>query len=154
MTIAITPTMSVAQQAHRQHKEFLENLAEQARANELVRRPPPDLASVTATHIVKLPSKKRDKLDAIRAGVCSYYEIADHLYLSKLRRADVAFGRHVGIYLAQEMFGFSGSELARMLDHDRTTIEYAIKKIAARVKADLVVAADMRALKEQIKAEL
>lgn len=68
----------------------------------------------------------------------------------EFRDATIVLPRHVVMYLAREMSGYSFPRIAQALERDHTTIMHAYRKIKARLKSDKKLRADIEAIKQRM----
>lgn len=91
------------------------------------------------------------RVDFIQSVIAKKYGISKTDILSQRRHKTVVEARHVAIYIAKTMTTQSMPEIGRRFSNrDHTTILHAVRKIAALVARDPILAARI----EDIKAEL
>jgi chromosomal replication initiation ATPase DnaA len=101
-----------------------------------------DAAAEKARLVMPLPIEK------IQAVVADHYEIPRIEMTSERRQPNIVFPRQVAMYLAKELTGLSYPRMGRRFGgRDHTTVLHAVRKIAARVAADAVFAAEVDGLK-------
>jgi hypothetical protein len=99
-----------------------------------------------------LSYKPRVLVSVVRRVVCARYGVNETDLLSVRRTAKVVRPRQIAMYLAKTLTTNSLSEIGRRFGgRDHTTVLHAVRKIGAIKESDPVVAAELRALTDQIK---
>ncbi len=76
------------------------------------------------------------KYEWITARVCGHYQIGVDELHGKSRTKRVVIPRQVVSYLARRYTEYSYPELGRLLHRDHTTIIFAVKQVALKMKSD------------------
>lgn len=98
-----------------------------------------------------VPKSGEVTIEDIQRAVCKYYGVTRNDLLSPRRRANLAFPRQVGAYLARRLTQKSFPEIGRRFGgRDHATQIYAENKIAELIKVDSAVAADVEKLVQQL----
>ena len=80
-------------------------------------------------------NQKRITVDLIQRIVADYFEIRPSDMTAKRRSRNVAYPRHVAMYLTREMTSFSFPEIGEQFGgRDHTTVLHAYEKIKKDVK--------------------
>ncbi|GEM_PF-664500 len=78
--------------------------------------------------------------------VCEFYKIDVEDLFSKNRKKDVAFARHVCMYILKDRNGLSLSRIARLFNRDHTSVLYGVNKIIAEIQTDKSIRKDIHEL--------
>jgi hypothetical protein len=94
------------------------------------------------------------KVEFIQKVVCHHFNLVRRDLLSGRRTADVVYPRQVAMFLCKEFTKRSLPEIGRRFGgRDHTTVLHSIRKIEAAEKTKAKVAADLKAIRDQIRSE-
>lgn len=96
--------------------------------------------------------KPRMTIKRIQEAVAAYYGIRLHEMLSDRRAVHVAIPRQVAMYLARELTLQSLPSIGRLFNRDHTTVHHACHAIARRIEEQPRIAADVKALRQELVA--
>ena len=89
-------------------------------------------------------------VDKIFSAVFNKYGVGKEDLLSKKRNKDIAFARHVCIYLIREVTEMSYPGIGRMFDRDHTTILSSCDIVSKKIAADAMVAVDISEMLKEV----
>lgn len=107
-------------------KELKQRVHDVANANGMY--PSQLVSAIVKSHLEFNIPESLKHADMAIEEVCSYYSVSKNALLGPLRQARVTLARHVAYYILERM-GFRGSEVARMLDRDQSTVRYGQERI-------------------------
>lgn len=94
---------------------------------------------------------KKISIDTVQAVVEEFYHVSHEELIGPRRPANIAFARHVGIYLAINMCEMTttmvGSEFG---GRDHSTVLNSIKVVEKKIKTDRALVEDLQALRNKI----
>lgn len=101
-----------------------------------------------------VPDSALPKVEAIQRIVCRHFNIVLKDMLSERRTADVVYPRQIAMFLCKELTKRSLPEIGRRFGgRDHTTALHAVRVIGERESKNEALAADLKALREQISKE-
>jgi chromosomal replication initiator protein len=89
-------------------------------------------------------------VDKIFSAVFNKYGVGKEDLLSKKRNKDIAFARHVCIYLIREVTEMSYPGIGRMFDRDHTTILSSCDIVSKKIAADAMVSVDIADMLKEV----
>lgn len=88
---------------------------------------------------------------AVISGVAAHHQVSEAALLGSNRSRPVALARHTAMYLLHEVLHLSLDTTGEIMGgRDRTSVRYAVRKVAEIVTADAVFAATIEALRDGI----
>lgn len=94
------------------------------------------------------------KIEFVQKIVCRHFNVVLKDMLSERRTADVVYPRQIAMFLCKEFTRRSLPEIGRRFGgRDHTTVLHAVRAIGEREKTNEALAADIKALREQINKE-
>ena len=78
--------------------------------------------------------------------VCEFYKVDIEDLFSKNRKKDVAFARHVCMYILKDRNGLSLSRIARLFNRDHTSVLYGVNKVMAEIQSNKDIRKDIHEL--------
>ena len=89
-------------------------------------------------------------VDKIFSAVFNKYGVGKEDLLSKKRNKDIAFARHVCIYLIREVTEMSYPGIGRMFDRDHTTILSSCDIVSKKIASDAMVSVDISEMLKEV----
>ncbi len=89
-------------------------------------------------------------VDKIFSAVHGKYNVSKEDLLGPKRNKDIAFARHVCIYLIKEITDMSYPGIGKMFNRDHTTIMASCSLIAGKVASDAMLAVDIADMKKEV----
>ena len=89
-------------------------------------------------------------VDKIFSAVFNKYGVGKEDLLSKKRNKDIAFARHVCIYLIREVTEMSYPGIGKMFDRDHTTILSSCDIVSKRIASDAMVSVDISEMLKEV----
>lgn len=109
------------------------------------------VAQANAEIVVAL---RRPSFGAILRVVAAYYRVDVDDMRSERRTRDVAFARHVAMFLAHDLLGMSYPKIGRhMGGRDHTTALHGVRKIGGRMAASARFRAEVEGLAEKVRLQ-
>jgi len=101
-----------------------------------------------------VPDSALPKVEAVQKIVCQHFNMLRKDLLSGRRTADVVYPRQIAMFLCKEFTKRSLPEIGRRFGgRDHTTVLHAVRIVGQREKTNETLAADLKALREQIVKE-
>lgn len=111
-----------------------------------------ELAEREARDLIRPDEPKRIRVEDIQRAVARTYNIAKSDLLSARRTANVVRPRQIGMYLAKTLTPKSLPEIGRRFGgRDHTTVLHAVRKIAALIQRDPMLAEEVTSLEMQLR---
>lgn len=117
----------------------------------------PPAATTPAAPPWMLASSRRftaAQVDAVFAAIAAHYGVAMADMKGHTHRREIAWARHVAISIASELSGLADPALAAHLQHERSGIGYARRRVQDTCDAYPVLREDLTALRLAIAAKL
>jgi len=93
---------------------------------------------------VENASGSRPSISSIQVAASDYFVVELHEMLATCRIKDVAYARHIAMYLCRTLTGRSLTEIGRKFgNRDHTTILHGFQKIQGLIRSDWEVAYDV-----------
>ena len=89
-------------------------------------------------------------VDKIFASIFKKYGVKKDDILGSRRTKDVAFARHVSIYLIREITDMSFPNIGKILDRDHSTIMSSISAIERKLQSDNMFSLELEEMKKEI----
>jgi chromosomal replication initiator protein len=99
------------------------------------------------------PTFRRPSINAIDSAVASLTGIGINLLRRTTHEHAIAHPRHLAMYLARELMGYSYSEIGEHYGgYDHSTVFYACKQIEKKRHGDAELQAAIDLVREQVRA--
>jgi len=93
--------------------------------------------------------------EVILKTVAKYYNLTENEIIGKIRVKEIAFARHIVMYLSRKLSGSSLKTIGMKLGgRDHTTIIHGCNLMESRLKTDKKLKKDIEAIKNQVDFEL
>ena len=89
-------------------------------------------------------------VDKIFSAVYGKYNVGKEDLLSPKRNKDIAFARHVCIYLIKEITDMSYPGIGKMFNRDHTTVMASCSLIAGKIASDAMLAVDIADMTKEV----
>lgn len=89
-------------------------------------------------------------VNKIFAAVTRKYHVTKEDMIGKKRSKEIAFARHVAIYLIHDVTEMSQNSIGKMFERDHTTVINSLDNIDRKLRTDKAFAADYEAMKKEV----
>ncbi len=110
-----------------------------------------ELAQKALKEILSILPQQNITTKVIISEVEKYFHLAPGTLATKRRSNDIAYPRHIAMYIAREVLDESYPKIGEEFNRDHTTVMTAVKKIRENLSGDSELAAIIRELVENIK---
>lgn len=110
-----------------------------------------DLAQKALKEIIKILPERNITTEVIIDEVEKYYHLPSGSLVTKKRSNDVAYPRHIAMYLAREVLGESYPHIGEVFNRDHSTVMSAVKKVRANLSGDKELAEKLQELVNNIR---
>lgn len=100
---------------------------------------------------VQIKENDSKRFDEIIMKVSSKYGVTREDILSSKRNQEIAFARHICVYIAREITSLSQAQIAKILNRERSTLVSSEKVVKERMNKDPDFAIDLRDLVRDLK---
>lgn len=110
-----------------------------------------DLAQKALKEIIKILPERNITTEVIIDEVEKYYHLPSGSLVTKKRSNDVAYPRHIAMYLAREVLGESYPLIGEVFNRDHSTVMSAVKKVRTNLSGDKELAEKLQELVNNIR---
>ncbi len=110
-----------------------------------------DLAQKALKEIIKILPERNITTEVIIDEVEKYYHLPPGSLVTKKRSNDVAYPRHIAMYLAREVLGESYPHIGDVFNRDHSTVMNAVKKVRSNLSGDKELAEKLQELVNNIR---
>ena len=110
-----------------------------------------DLAQKALKEIISTLPQRNITTEVIIDEVEKYYHLPSGSLVTKKRSNDVAYPRHIAMYLAREVLGESYPHIGDVFNRDHSTVMNAVKKVRANLSGDTELAEKLQELVTNIR---
>lgn len=110
-----------------------------------------DLAQKALKEIISTLPQRNITTEVIIDEVEKYYHLPKGSLVTKKRSNDVAYPRHIAMYLAREVLSESYPHIGDVFNRDHSTVMNAVKKVRANLSGDTELAEKLQELVNNIR---
>ena len=110
-----------------------------------------ELAQKALKEIISTLPKRNITISVIIDEVEKYYHLPQGSLITKKRSNDVAYPRHIAMYLAREVLNESYPRIGEEFNRDHSTVMNAVKKVKANLSGDRELAEKLEDLVNNIR---
>ena len=110
-----------------------------------------ELAQKALKEIISTLPKRNITISVIIDEVEKYYHLPQGSLITKKRSNDVAYPRHIAMYLAREVLNESYPRIGEEFNRDHSTVMNAVKKVKANLSGDKELAEKLEDLVNNIR---
>ncbi len=110
-----------------------------------------ELAQKALKEIISTLPQRNITTAVIIDEVEKYYHLPKGSLVTKKRSNDVAYPRHIAMYLAREVLSESYPQIGEVFNRDHSTVMSAVRKVSANLSGDKELAEKLKELVENIR---
>ena len=110
-----------------------------------------ELAQKALKEIISTLPKRNITISVIIDEVEKYYHLPQGSLVTKKRSSNIAYPRHIAMYLAREVLDESYTQIGAEFNRDHTTVMSAVKKIGENLSGDTELAEKLQELVDNIR---